>query len=184
MLAAAPGAHRADEKAARKAVEEAQAVRKAAEEAREKEAEAARKAANDAEAARRAEEEAEKRRAEEGEVSDPRDKRSLSISSSSSEERRRGGGRTRNPNPGKIAVGPRHDMAPEQREHWGARVQGVVTTGNKGFTDADLDKRFQASQVSNRNEKLMSEAELLTRSDLESPSDQLVLPARIQFPRI
>lgn len=75
----------------------------------------------------------------------------------SSEEAER---RQLRPNPGGVFKEAfRGDM--KKRNHWGESVKGRVSNDYKGFSDADLDRRFGLQQQSNAAENLMTEAQVL-----------------------
>lgn len=54
------------------------------------------------------------------------------------------------------------NMDDSMRRHWGESVKGRVSVVNKGFTDADLERRFLGGLNSTSGEKLMSEEEVLS----------------------
>lgn len=54
------------------------------------------------------------------------------------------------------------NMDDSMRRHWGESVKGRVSNLNKGFTDADLERRFLGGLNGSSGEKLMSEEEVLS----------------------
>lgn len=57
----------------------------------------------------------------------------------------------------------RGDGGDAKRLHWGYSVKGKVSNDYRGFSDADLDRRFnQQMAASSSREKLMTEAEVLS----------------------
>lgn len=52
-------------------------------------------------------------------------------------------------------------MDNEQKKFWSETVKGRVSHDNKGFTDADLEQRFNAQQAASAGESLMTESEVL-----------------------
>jgi len=108
---------------------------------------------------RRKEEKARKREQERRELGLPEEEEEdVDEGDSSEEEERR---KERRPKPGGVFKEAfRGDDA--KRQHWDASVKGRVSHDNKGFSDADLDRRFGfQQQTNNAGEKLMTEAEVL-----------------------
>jgi len=52
-------------------------------------------------------------------------------------------------------------MDEEKRKFWGESVKGRVSVDYKGFSDAELERRFAVQQASTAGQKLMTEAEVL-----------------------